>query len=197
LIVKIPLREVMNLPKQKINKKMVIDAAFEIARKNGYETVTVVQIADTLGCSVQPVYSYCKSMDGLREELKHRIHEYFRREMTAKIDVNDYYLSTARALMNLAVTETNLFRLFVHSQRNNIKTVGNFCGLLTDPSFSRIAAAKFRLNPDAESVLHNSIAIFTYGMCLMLVTTQITLDEAHSLLESTYESLMRSAKRAV
>jgi AcrR family transcriptional regulator len=185
------------LPKQKINKKMVIDAAFEIARKNGYETVTVVQIADKLGCSVQPVYSYCTSMDGLREELKHRVHEFFRREMTAKIDVNDFYLSTAHALMELAVTEQQLFKLFVYSQRDNIKTIGDFTELLADPSFSRIAAAKFRLNPDAERTLHREIAVFTYGMCLMLTTTQISLDEATELLEKIYEALMKAAKRMV
>ncbi|MDR0992178.1 MAG: TetR/AcrR family transcriptional regulator [Ruminococcus sp.] len=185
------------MPKQRINKKMVIDTAFEIARKHGYETVTVGQIADTLGCSVQPVYSYCVSMDGLREELKHRVIEYFRREMTAKIDVNDFYLSTAHALMGLAVNETNLFKLFIYSQRDNIKTVKDFYGLLADASLSRIAAAKFHLNPDAEHMMHSSIAVFTYGMCLMLVTTQITFEEANALLQTTYESLLQTAKRMV
>jgi AcrR family transcriptional regulator len=185
------------MPKQKINKKMVIDAAFEIARANGFETVTVNQIADKLGCSVQPVYSYCKSMDGLREELKHRIHEFFRREMTAKIDVNNFYLSTAQSLMSLSVAEPNLFRLFIYSQRDQIKTVNDFIQLLTDPSLSRIAQAKFRLNADAEHMLHYSIAVFTYGMCLMLNTTQITMEEANALLKNTYDALFQSAKRMV
>jgi AcrR family transcriptional regulator len=185
------------MPKQKIDKKMVIEAAFEIARKNGFETVTVNQIADSLLCSVQPVYSYCKSMDGLREELRHRVHEFFRREMIAKIDVNNFYYSTALALMSIAVTEPNLFRLFIHSQRDQIKSINDFILLLTDSSFPRIAAAKFGLNPDAERMLHHSIAVFTYGMCLMLNTTQISMDEAKSLLKTTYDALLQSAKRMV
>jgi AcrR family transcriptional regulator len=185
------------MPKQKINKKMVIDAAFEIARKNSYETVTVNQIADALGCSVQPVYSYCTSMDKLREDLKHRVHEYFRHEMTSKIDVNDFYLSTAQSLLSLAVSEPNLFKLFIYSQRDQINSVKDFTLLLTDPSFPRIAAAKFGLNPDAEHMLHYSIAVFTYGMCLMLNTTQISMDEAQALLKNTYDALLRSAKRMV
>jgi AcrR family transcriptional regulator len=185
------------MPKQKINKKMVIDAAFEIARTNGYETITVNQIADKLGCSVQPVYSYCNSMDELRDELKHKIHEYFRHEMTARIDVNDFYYTTAIALLTLASTEQNLFRLFIHSQRDQIKTVPDFILLLTDPSFARIAAAKFGFNPDAEHMLHYSLAVFTYGMALMLNTTQISMDEAKALLKNTYSALLQSAKRMV
>lgn len=42
------------MPKQKITKEMVVDVAFEIARRNGMEKVMVKSIADKLGCSVQP-----------------------------------------------------------------------------------------------------------------------------------------------
>ena len=47
------------MPKQRITKEMVVDAAFEIARKGGMEHVIVKNIAEKLGCSVQPIYSYC------------------------------------------------------------------------------------------------------------------------------------------
>lgn len=57
------------MPKQRITKEMVVDAAFEIARKGGMEQVIVKNIAETLGCSVQPIYSYCTNMEGLRTEV--------------------------------------------------------------------------------------------------------------------------------
>lgn len=57
------------MPKQRITKEMVVDAAFEIARKDGIEKATVKTIAEKLGCSVQPIYSYCKNMDGLKNDV--------------------------------------------------------------------------------------------------------------------------------
>ena len=57
------------MPKQRITKEMVVDTAFELARREGVEKVTVKALAESLGCSVQPIYSYCQSMDGLRAEL--------------------------------------------------------------------------------------------------------------------------------
>lgn len=60
------------MPKQRITKEMVVEAAFEIARKEGAEKVIVKNIAERLGCSVQPIYSYCSNMEGLREELVER-----------------------------------------------------------------------------------------------------------------------------
>ena len=50
------------MPKQRITKEMVVDAAFEIARTQGAKQILVKNIADKLGCSVQPIYSYCKNM---------------------------------------------------------------------------------------------------------------------------------------
>lgn len=50
------------MPKQRITKEMVVNAAFEIARKSGMEQVMVKNIADKIGCSVQPIYSYCKKI---------------------------------------------------------------------------------------------------------------------------------------
>ena len=49
------------MPKQRITKEMVVEAAFEIARKEGAEKVIVKNIAERLGCSVQPIYSYCSN----------------------------------------------------------------------------------------------------------------------------------------
>lgn len=53
------------MPKQKITKEIVVNTAFEIARNSGMEQVLVKNIADKIGCSVQPIYSYCKNMEGL------------------------------------------------------------------------------------------------------------------------------------
>ena len=54
------------MPKQRITKEMVVNAAFELARQGGMEQVIVKSIAQKIGCSVQPIYSYCNNMDGLR-----------------------------------------------------------------------------------------------------------------------------------
>ena len=58
------------MPKQRITKEIVVSAAFEIARTCGMEQVMVKTIAEKIGCSVQPIYSYCKNMDSLRQEVE-------------------------------------------------------------------------------------------------------------------------------
>ena len=45
------------MPKQRITREMVVNAAFELARTEGMEHVLVKTIAERLGWSVQPIYS--------------------------------------------------------------------------------------------------------------------------------------------
>ena len=58
------------MPKQRITKEMVINTAFELARTGGMEQVLVKTIAEKLGCSVQPIYSYCNNMGELRRDIE-------------------------------------------------------------------------------------------------------------------------------
>ena len=85
------------MPKQRITKDMVVEAAFEIARQGGMEKVMVKSIADKLGCSAQPIYSYCTSMEGLREEVENRARCFIEEYMKARIDKEDLFRSTGRA----------------------------------------------------------------------------------------------------
>ena len=57
------------MPKQKITKEMILDAAFTLLRTKGHEAVNARSIASQAGCSVQPIYSCYSNMPELMEEL--------------------------------------------------------------------------------------------------------------------------------
>ena len=54
-------------PKQTITQSMVINAAFELIRKNGKSAFSARNIATALSCSTQPIYSCFKTMKDLEE----------------------------------------------------------------------------------------------------------------------------------
>ena len=41
--------------KPKVTKEMIVDAAFEIARKEGMENINARTVSEKLSCSTQPV----------------------------------------------------------------------------------------------------------------------------------------------
>lgn len=105
------------MPKQRITKEMVVNAAFEIAENGGMEQVTVKSIADKIGCSVQPIYSYCKNMDGLRQDVIDQVNCFIQKYVVSHIDKDDLFRSTGKSYIQLAQDEPHLFRIFILHQR--------------------------------------------------------------------------------
>ena len=60
---------------KKITKDMIVDAALEIFRAEGFESVTSRRIALRLGCSTQPIYFEYKNMDELKDDIIKKVVE--------------------------------------------------------------------------------------------------------------------------
>lgn len=111
------------MPKQRITKEMVVDAAFEIARKDGIEKATVKTIAEKLGCSVQPIYSYCKNMDGLKNDVAEKARTFILAEVGKTVDRNDLFRSTGHAYIQIAKNEPHIFRMYLFQERKNVSSL--------------------------------------------------------------------------
>lgn len=56
-------------PKKKFSKEQVVDAAFEIARLEGIDNITIRKVADQLGSSIAPIYVEFDTVDELLQEV--------------------------------------------------------------------------------------------------------------------------------
>lgn len=69
----------------------------------------VRNIADKIGCSVQPIYSYCKNMDGLWQDVVEQLNCFIREYVATHINKDDLYPSTGNPYIRLAQVEPHLF----------------------------------------------------------------------------------------
>ena len=58
---------------EKITKDMIVDAALEIFRAEGFDAVTSRRVAFKLGCSTQPIYFEYKNMDELKNDIVKKV----------------------------------------------------------------------------------------------------------------------------
>lgn len=99
------------MPKQRITKEMVVDAAFEIARKDGIEKATVKTIAEKLGCSVQPIYSYCKIWTDWRMTLQKKQGPLFWRKSEKPLTETTCSAAPDTHIFRLQKMNLNIFRI--------------------------------------------------------------------------------------
>jgi AcrR family transcriptional regulator len=105
-------------PKFKFTKEKIIESAFNIVRQKGWEGLTTRSLAEELGSSARPIYSFFKSMEELEEELVKKavelLYECMVRERTG-----DPWIDHGIGYVMFAQEEKHLFRGI--NNKKNIK----------------------------------------------------------------------------
>ena len=182
------------MPKQRITKEMVVNAAFEIARADGMEQVMVRNIAERIGCSVQPIYSYCKNMDGLRMEVAGKVKIFVQEYIAAHINKDDLFRSIGRNYIQLAKEEPNLFRIFILHKREGIASLDDLYRTEASRELAEVIAEDLHISVPAARRLHLNMLIYTIGLGTVFSVTSpgISADEIYAQQEIAYEAFLKS-----
>ena len=181
------------MPKQRVTREQVVEAAFQIAREEGMEKVLVKELANRLRCSVQPIYTYCKSMEELRRAVEERTAEFVREYAARHRDEGDPFRSTGRAYLQLAREEPNLYRIFFSRRQG-----GSFEELYrreADPERAEELAQALGLTRSAAQRLHLHMLLYTTGVGHVLAAArEMDVETAAKQLEGAYQAFLRQAR---
>lgn len=185
------------MPKQRITKDMIVDASFRIARQCGMEKVLVKNIANELGCSVQPIYSYCNNMDGLRKEVGNKAREFIKEYIVSRIDKSDLFRSTGRAYIQLAKDEPHILKIFILQERRNISSLNDIYEKETNPQMAQAIAKDLDISVESAKGLHLNMLIYTIGLGTMfsVSTPGIPIDEIYLQQEQAHQAFVNDALR--
>lgn len=186
------------MPKQRITKEMVVDAAFDLARDGGMEQVLVKNIAGRLGCSVQPIYSYCQNMEGLRQDVMERVKKFVHEYTEARTDREDLFRSTGQAYVQLAREEPYLFKLFILHKREGISSLKELYESEAGTETAGWIARKLRIGTEAARELHLNMLIYTIGIGTVFAVTEpgIPAEEIFARQEAAYKAFLSQAVEA-
>ncbi|HNR04778.1 MAG TPA: TetR/AcrR family transcriptional regulator, partial [Bacillota bacterium] len=107
-------------PKIKFTREQIIDAAFEIARAEGIDNVTMRKIAHRMGSSVAPIYVNFKSINELIEALIEKIAD-IGQQLIAEENTGSPFADIGRASIRFAMEYSVLFRDLVMKNSRYLK----------------------------------------------------------------------------
>ena len=125
-------------PKTRITREMVLDAAFEIARESGIESVNARSVSQRLGCSTQPVMYCFGTIESLREEVCRLAEEYQTKFIMPSNEGGGTMLDVGMGYVRFAAEEKHLFRLLFQSDHFSQQTLGD---VVDDPSVQSLIDA--------------------------------------------------------
>ncbi|MDD2504520.1 MAG: TetR/AcrR family transcriptional regulator [Clostridia bacterium] len=163
-------------PKTKFSKEQIIDAAFEIAKTEGIDNVTVRKIAERMGSSVAPIYVNFKNIDELIEALIERIigvsQQLFLEESTGH-PFNDI----GRASLRFAMEYSVLFRDLVMKNNSYMKDY--------DEKMIPVLIKEMKNDPEMEGLSEDKLK--TILLKLKVFQLGLSVMAANGLLPKDYE----------
>ena len=102
-------------PKTRITKDMIVDAAIEIAKQSGYESINARTVSEKLHCSTQPVMYHFSTIDAMKRAAYARIDHLHSEYLMTLMPEQDPVLGIGLNYIRFAVEEPQLFRFLFQS----------------------------------------------------------------------------------
>ena len=176
-------------PKIKITKNEIINTALSLVRECGTEALNARNIAASLGCSTQPIFSNYQSMDELRTDVNHAAYEKYLEYLKRESESGKYpvYKAYGIAYIRFASEEKELFKLLFMSDRSGTAAS-------TSPDFTasvKIIMQSNGLSEEKATLLHLENWSFVHGIATMLATSFLDLswELISDMLSDVYQGL--------
>ncbi|MBP3813739.1 MAG: TetR/AcrR family transcriptional regulator [Butyrivibrio sp.] len=180
--------------KATITQKEIVNAAFKITRKDGFEQITSRKLAAAAGCSTQPIFRIYENMDALKKDVYDKAAEYYLDYYDEFNKTHDVpFVDLGLAYIGFAQKYPHLFRLlFISEQGPESKSMYDLVNGNSENVVKEINKAQAKGVSNAQQ-LFMQMWIFIHGAGCMAVTGDYDLDEAASvaMLESAYTAFGR------
>lgn len=176
--------------KETITKNDILNAAFEMAREEGFEQVSARTLASRAGCSTQPIFRVYKNMEELGDDLFTKAIAFFGAYFEEFPKLNDTpFVNLGLAYIRFSQEEQNLFRLLFLSENRHGKSLYDMLNGKNGVVVREINSAKIFGCKDPGGMFMK-MWIFIHGAACMTLTGDYDLQEEDTikLLEECYHA---------
>ena len=179
--------------KIRISKDMILDAAFEIVRKDGMEKLSNRELANKLSCSIRPIYYQFENVEEMQKELYLKIEQYFYKFILDNmVEGIPKYKQVGINYIKFAKKEKKLFQTLFMTD----------VGLTPDAFVSKAGEdykeiekfIKISANIKEEDIkdFHTKMWIFCHGIATLVAndTIKLTDNQIQDLLSCEFQALM-------
>ena len=181
------------MPKRTVDKNEIIKTALEMTRENGFESVNARSVGKRMGYSVQPIYSYFRNMEALKQAVLCAAMQFYNEFIYSRVDKAGLLESMARANVAFAKYETNLFKLLFLQKLNGLNSFDDIYEWMGDKQATKQLSEKLSLSEEKVKDVYRMLIIFTHGVATMIATggADISDEESSAMLEKAYKAFIK------
>lgn len=183
-------------PKTKFSKQKIIDAAFDIAREQGIDGITIRKVANELGSSIAPIYVNFNDVEELKHAVVVRVAE-ISKQMLMEQDSGQPFHDIGVASLRFAREYSVLYKDFILNQKDYMDTY--------DQEMGEELIGQMKRDSDLDGftdgelmVILLKMRVFTTGLSMMAASEMLPeeLDEERlvGLLDSAAADIIAGSR---
>ncbi|CAM3517506.1 MULTISPECIES: TetR/AcrR family transcriptional regulator [Paenibacillus] len=182
-------------PKPKFTKQDIILAAFDIARAEGLDSVSIRKVADRLGCSIAPIYvNFADAEELLQRVVEHALH--VAKQMITGQRTGQPFRDIGMASLRFAREFPLLYRDLIMKNnpymKHNEEQLNEVVELMKeDPGLAGFSGEELR-------ALLIKMQTFQTGLSVMvandLFTTSVNEEQVMAMMNEAAEDFIRAAR---
>lgn len=184
------------MPKARITKEMVIDAAFEVTRELGSENVNARTVSQKLNCSTQPVMYHFATIEDMKRAVYAKLDWYHTGYLLNIPEQSDgIMLGIGLNYIRFAIEEPNLFRFLFQS---GFAVESSLLEMIDAEELEPVIAAMqeaMGMTTESTKKVFLIIAVFAHGYASIIANNSLEYDE--QVVASHLERAYRGAILAV
>lgn len=173
-------------PKKKFSREQIIDVAFEIAKSEGIERITIRKVAEKLGSSIAPIYVNFKDVDELIEEVIKKMNE-LSHQLLIEQDTGNPFRDMGIASLRFAKEYSVLFRDLVMKPNKYIKDYNQEMGNDLVKQMKKDPKLEGFTDEELQNILFK-MRIFQTGLSVMIANGLLPEEFNEEMMIATLES---------
>ena len=164
-------------PKTRITKDMIIQAAIEVVKQSGYESINARTVSAQLHCSTQPVMYHFSTIDAMKRAAYARTDQLHTEYMMTVSPERDPVLGIGLNYIRFAVEEPQLFRFLFQSGYAEER---NLLEMVDSEELVPVLAALGEgtgLSGQQTREVFVTVALFAHGYASIIANNHLEFDE--------------------
>lgn len=166
--------------KTQVTKETMLEAAYDILEKDGYDQVTIKAVAARVGCSTQPISWQFGNMQQMRRELfEYATDKIFGgyEEKTKGMNALESFFESGKTYIRNAIEHPHVFRfLCVDNPGALIDKRTNALEIIGCERIREMLSKEFDLPRETLEKMTADVIIYTHGLATMLLWEAFDMD---------------------
>ena len=176
-------------PKPIIDKNNVMEAAIQLVREKGMDSINARSLAKILGCSTRPLFRIYPNMNELKKDVKVELDRYYNTFMENRIDSENSLLSQGIAYIEFARREKMIFNALFMS----MTMAGSSLQDIIHADWNRASIENVKkitgLSTSESEMVFINCWLFSHGIATQLVSNDISIsfDKVTELMTNAFK----------